>query len=109
VVGLNTDASVRRLKGPSRPLVGQDDRALVLASLASVDAVTLFDEDTPAALIADLLPDVLVKGGDYTPDTVVGAEAVEEAGGRVQILSFHDGYSTTALVSGIRGAPPDTP
>lgn len=103
VVGVNTDASVRRLdKAADRPLVGEDARALVLASLESVDAVTLFDEDTPAALIEALLPDVLVKGGDYTVDQVVGREAVEGAGGRVEIIPFVEGYSTTALLRRIR-------
>ncbi len=103
VVGVNTDASVRRLdKAADRPLVGEEARALVLASLESVDAVSLFDEDTPAALIEALLPDVLVKGGDYTVDQVVGREAVEGAGGRVEIIPFVEGYSTTALLRRIR-------
>jgi D-beta-D-heptose 7-phosphate kinase/D-beta-D-heptose 1-phosphate adenosyltransferase len=98
VLGLNTDASVRRLKGPSRPLVPEDDRAIVIASLAAVDAVTLFDEETPHDLIAELLPDFLVKGGDYRPEEVVGREEVEAAGGRVVILPFLAGRSTTGLV-----------
>jgi rfaE bifunctional protein nucleotidyltransferase chain/domain len=102
VVGLNSDASVRRLKGPARPVVAQDDRAYVLAGLACVDAVTLFAEDTPAALIDALLPDVLVKGGDYTPDTVVGRDVVEAAGGRVVILPFVEGRSTTGILDQIR-------
>jgi D-beta-D-heptose 7-phosphate kinase/D-beta-D-heptose 1-phosphate adenosyltransferase len=101
VVGVNTDASVRRLKGRDRPINAQDDRAFVLAGLACVDAVTLFAEDTPLALIAELLPDVLVKGGDYTPETVVGKEAVEAGGGRVVILPFVPGRSTTAIVDAI--------
>jgi D-beta-D-heptose 7-phosphate kinase/D-beta-D-heptose 1-phosphate adenosyltransferase len=102
VVGVNTDASVRRLKGTGRPLVDERSRAFVLAGLGSVDAVTLFDEDTPRELIAALLPDVLVKGGDYDAREVVGREEVEGAGGRVQIIPFLDGYSTTALVERIR-------
>ncbi|MEX2473559.1 MAG: D-glycero-beta-D-manno-heptose 1-phosphate adenylyltransferase [Gemmatimonadota bacterium] len=103
VIGVNTDASVRRLeKAADRPLVAEDARALVLAALESVDAVCLFDEDTPAALIEALLPDVLVKGGDYRPDQVVGREAVEGAGGRVEIIPFVEGYSTTALLRRIR-------
>jgi D-beta-D-heptose 7-phosphate kinase/D-beta-D-heptose 1-phosphate adenosyltransferase len=102
VVGLNTDDSVRRLKGPERPFNDQAARALVMAALASVDAVSLFGEDTPAELIEALVPDVLVKGGDYEPDTVVGASAVREAGGEVRILPFRHGYSTTALVDRIR-------
>lgn len=102
IVGLNTDGSVRRLKGAGRPIVGQDDRAYVLAGLAAVDAVTLFDEDTPAALIEALLPDVLVKGGDYTPDRVVGRDSVEQAGGRVVIIPFVAGRSTSGIVHSIR-------
>lgn len=106
VVGLNTDASVRRLKGEGRPLNGQDDRAIVLAGLGCVDAVTLFDEDTPRDLIATLLPDVLVKGGDYRPEDVVGREEVERAGGRVVILPYLEGRSTTGLVRRIQGGNP---
>ena len=102
VVGLNTDASVRRLKGPGRPLVEGDARAIVLAGLGCVDAVTLFDEDTPRELVAALLPDVLVKGGDYAPDAVVGREDVEAAGGEVRILPFVAGHSTTEIVRRIR-------
>jgi D-beta-D-heptose 7-phosphate kinase / D-beta-D-heptose 1-phosphate adenosyltransferase len=98
VVGLNTDASVRRLKGEGRPVVSEDDRAFVLAGLGCVDAVTLFDEDTPRALIAALLPDVLVKGGDYRRENVVGGEEVEAAGGRVEILPLVPGRSTTAIL-----------
>lgn len=105
VVGVNTDSSVRRLKGEGRPLVPQGARALVLAGLGAVDAVTLFDEDTPRELIAALLPDVLVKGGDYAPDAVVGRAEVEAAGGEVRILPFRDGHSTTALERRIRGGP----
>ena len=106
VVGVNTDASVRRLKGPGRPLNVEQDRAVVLAALACVDAVTLFDEDTPRALIAALLPDVLVKGGDYRPDDVVGRAEVEAAGGRLVLLPFVEGRSTTALLEKIRSATP---
>lgn len=103
VVGVNTDASVRRLdKAPDRPLVAEDARALVLAALESVDAVCLFDEDTPSALIEALLPDVLVKGGDYALHQVVGRDAVEGAGGRVELIPFVEGYSTTALLKRIR-------
>ncbi len=105
VVGLNTDASVRRLKGPERPLNPEQDRALVLAALACIDAVTLFDEDTPLALISALLPDVLVKGGDYRPDDVVGRAQGEAAGGRLVLIPFVEGRSTTALVDRIRSTP----
>jgi D-beta-D-heptose 7-phosphate kinase/D-beta-D-heptose 1-phosphate adenosyltransferase len=102
VVGVNTDASVQRLKGPGRPLVSQDDRALVVAALAAVDGVTLFDEDTPLALIEALKPDVLVKGGDYELNTIVGREAVEGAGGEVRVIPFVGGYSTSELIQRIR-------
>jgi D-beta-D-heptose 7-phosphate kinase/D-beta-D-heptose 1-phosphate adenosyltransferase len=103
VVGVNDDDSVRRLKGPARPLVAADDRAHVLAALAAVDRVVIFAEDTPAALIAALVPDVLVKGGDYTPDTVVGRATVEAAGGRVVLIPFRPGYSTTGTIARLRG------
>ena len=102
ILGLNTDDSVSRLKGPTRPLVAEDDRAIVVAALASVDAVTLFDEDTPRELIAALLPDVLVKGGDYAMADIVGREEVEAAGGQVATIPFVRGYSTTALLKRIQ-------
>jgi rfaE bifunctional protein nucleotidyltransferase chain/domain len=102
VVGLNTDASTHRLKGVGRPVNAEADRAFILAALEAVDAVTLFDEDTPLDLITRLLPDVLVKGGDYTAATVVGREAVESAGGRVVIVPLTDGRSTTGLIEAIR-------
>lgn len=102
VVGVNTDASVERLKGPGRPVVPQGDRALVLAALESVDAVTLFHEDTPRELLAALLPDVLVKGGDYSREEIVGRAEVEGAGGRVEVIPFIQGRSTTELISRIQ-------
>lgn len=103
VVGVNTDASVRRLeKGGDRPLVPEADRARVVAALEAVDAVCLFDEDTPRALIASLLPDVLVKGGDYAPEEVVGREEVEAAGGKVVIVPLLAGHSTSHLIQRIR-------
>ena len=103
VLGLNTDASVQRLKGPTRPLVQQDDRAQVMAALACVDYVVLFDEDTPLQLIETLRPDILVKGGDYTPETVVGRQQVESWGGRVELIEFVEGRSTTGIVERIQG------
>ena len=104
VVGVNTDASARRLaKEGSRPFVGEDDRAYVLASLECVDVVTLFDEDTPLSLVTALLPDVLVKGGDYAPEGVVGRDVVEAAGGVLKLIPFVEGYSTTSLLKRIRG------
>jgi D-glycero-beta-D-manno-heptose 1-phosphate adenylyltransferase len=103
VVGLNSDASVRRLgKGPDRPIRGEAERAYVLAALAAVDAVVIFDEDTPLELVRALEPDVIVKGGDYAPDTVVGADLVAARGGRVVIIPLTPGQSTTAIVDRLR-------
>jgi D-beta-D-heptose 7-phosphate kinase/D-beta-D-heptose 1-phosphate adenosyltransferase len=102
-VGLNSDASVRRLKGPARPYVRQDERARVLAALEAVDYVVIFDTDEPAPLIARLLPDVLVKGEDWA-HYVSGREAVEAQGGRVVLAPLLEGRSTTALVERIRAA-----
>lgn len=99
VVGINSDASVRRLgKGPERPIRPEADRAYVVAALESVDAVCIFDEDTPLALITALTPDVLVKGGDYTPATMVGADVVTARGGRVVVVPLVPGQSTTRIV-----------
>jgi rfaE bifunctional protein nucleotidyltransferase chain/domain len=103
VMGVNTDASVRRLKGEERPINNEADRLYALASLLVVDAVCLFDEDTPAELIAALKPDVLAKGGDYTVDTIVGAQEVLARGGSVEVIPFVTGYSTTGLIGKIRG------
>ena len=101
VVGVNTDRSARRLgKGTERPLVREADRTFMLAALECVDYVCLFDEDTPAALIHALVPDVLVKGGDYDLDRVVGRDTVEMHGGRVELIPFVEGYSTTDLEIG---------
>ena len=103
IVGLNTDASAARLsKGPGRPVTPETDRARVLAALACVDRVVLFDEDTPLALITLLQPDILVKGGDYQLHEIVGREVVEGRGGRVLALPFVPGYSTSALIDRIR-------
>ena len=103
VVGLNSDASVKRLKGPARPIQSEAARAAVLASLASVDLVTVFDEDTPLELLRLLRPDVLVKGADYTVDQVVGHELLEEYGGQVKLAELLPGNSTTATVARIKG------
>jgi D-beta-D-heptose 7-phosphate kinase/D-beta-D-heptose 1-phosphate adenosyltransferase len=103
VVGVNSDASVRRLKGPTRPVRSEGDRAYVLAALESVDAVVVFDEDTPLELVRALRPDVIVKGGDYTPESVVGAEDVRGWGGEVVIVPLTPGQSTTAIVETLRG------
>jgi rfaE bifunctional protein nucleotidyltransferase chain/domain len=102
VVGLNSDASVRRLKGPGRPLVPQADRAEVLAALEMVDYVTVFSEDTPQRVITQVQPDVLVKGGDWTRDRIVGADIVRACGGTVRALRFARGYSTSGLLKRIR-------
>ena len=105
IVGVNTDASARRLnKGADRPLNPERDRARVLAALAAVDRVVLFGEDTPAELIAELKPDVLVKGGDYRLEEIAGRDAVLSRGGRVEVIPFIEGYSTTALLRRLRSA-----
>lgn len=100
ILALNTDASVRRMKGPARPLVAEQDRAELAAALAAVDAVALFDEDTPRDLIAAVLPDVLVKGADWS-HFIAGREEVEAAGGRVVALPLEPGFSTTSIVERI--------
>jgi D-beta-D-heptose 7-phosphate kinase/D-beta-D-heptose 1-phosphate adenosyltransferase len=104
VVGVNSDASVRRLnKGPERPVRSQADRAYVLAALEAVDAVVIFDEDTPLAIVTALEPDVLVKGGDYREETIVGAPEVRARGGDVIVVPLLEGHSTTSIVDRIRG------
>jgi rfaE bifunctional protein nucleotidyltransferase chain/domain len=100
VLGLNTDASVQRMKGPSRPFMSEEDRAIAAAALEAVDAVTFFDEDTPRELIAELLPDVLVKGADWS-HFIAGREEVEAAGGVVRTVPLETGFSTTNLVEQI--------
>jgi D-glycero-beta-D-manno-heptose 1-phosphate adenylyltransferase len=104
VVGLNSDASVRALKGEGRPIVPQAERAEALRALEAVDRVLVYEDPTPRAVIAALLPDVLVKGADWAPDAVVGREEVEAAGGRVVRVDLSPGHSTTGLVGKIRGA-----
>ncbi|MBK5276879.1 MAG: bifunctional D-glycero-beta-D-manno-heptose-7-phosphate kinase/D-glycero-beta-D-manno-heptose 1-phosphate adenylyltransferase HldE [Desulfuromonadales bacterium] len=101
VLGLNSDASVRRLKGDKRPLIGEEERAHILAALDCIDYVVLFDEDTPLELIKALKPHILAKGGDYTADGVVGKDVVEAYGGRVELVSFVDGKSTTNIIERI--------
>jgi rfaE bifunctional protein nucleotidyltransferase chain/domain len=102
VIGVNTDASVKRLKGESRPINHEQDRLFQLASLLFVDAVCLFDEDTPKELIEAVKPDVLVKGGDYTVDKIVGADFVLGLGGSVEVIPFVEGYSTTSIIQTIQ-------
>jgi rfaE bifunctional protein nucleotidyltransferase chain/domain len=99
VVGINSDASVRRLKGPSRPIVEEHARARVLAALEAVDAIVVFDEPTPLELMIALRPDVIVKGGDYAAEEIVGAEEVRSWGGRVKIVPFVEGFSTTNIIA----------
>lgn len=103
VIGVNTDRSVNGLKGPGRPINPEFSRAELLAALGFVDAVILFNEETPLNLITALKPDVLVKGGDYTPETIVGADVVNANGGRVEVIPFLEGYSSTAVINKILG------
>jgi rfaE bifunctional protein nucleotidyltransferase chain/domain len=102
IIGVNTDSSVSSIKGPSRPIIDEVTRATKLAALLFVDAVILFGEDTPLILIEAVKPDVLVKGGDYTIDTIVGADAVLERGGTVDVIPFLPGHSTTAIIDKIK-------
>jgi D-beta-D-heptose 7-phosphate kinase/D-beta-D-heptose 1-phosphate adenosyltransferase len=102
IVAINSDASVRRLKGSGRPVVPEAERAEILAALEAVDYVTVFDEDTPQQIISRVLPDVLVKGGDWGPDQIVGRAQVEAAGGRVVTIPLEPEYSTTVLLERIR-------
>lgn len=104
IVGINDDASVRRLKGPPRPIMPQDDRASIIAALVSVDYVCLFGEDTPLELITAVEPDVLVKGADWSVDAVVGKDIVESLGGTVQTIEFLPDRSTTGIIAKIREA-----
>jgi rfaE bifunctional protein nucleotidyltransferase chain/domain len=105
VVGLNSDASVRRLKGPDRPVRSEADRAYVLAALAVVDCVAVFEQDTPLELIELLRPDVLVKGGDYQESTIVGASETRARGGDVVTIPLTPGHSTTAIIAKLRSGP----
>jgi rfaE bifunctional protein nucleotidyltransferase chain/domain len=101
IVGLNTDGSVRRLKGPGRPIVDEGDRAAVLAALSAVDYVCLFDEDTPHELIQALVPDILVKGADWSMNDIVGKDVVEAAGGAVRTIEFLPNRSTSKIIEKI--------
>ncbi len=102
IVGLNSDDSVKRLKGPDRPINNTESRAMIIANLAMVDAVVVFEEDTPYELITELLPDVIVKGGDYTIETIVGAKEVIAGGGKVIINPIVEGFSTTNIIEKIK-------
>ena len=104
IVGLNGDASVRRNKGPERPITPQDERAEILSALECVDAVAIFDEDTPAEIITAVQPDVLVKGADWAEDAIVGRDTVEARGGRVVRIAVEPGFSTTGILERIRAS-----
>ncbi len=106
IVGINSDASVKKLKGNSRPMNSEDSRALLVASLLMVDVVVIFDEETPFELIKKIKPDVLVKGGDYTIDTIVGANEVINNGGEVRIIPIEEGYSTTGIMEILKSSSP---
>jgi len=103
IVGLNSDRSVRAIKGPARPITPEHERAEILAALACVDGVVVFDEDTPADIIARLQPDVLVKGADWAADAIVGRETVEQRGGRVVRIPVEQGWSTSEIIKRVRG------
>ena len=102
VIGINSDKSVKELKGPSRPINSLSDRALILSELRYVDYVISFEEQTPLELIKIIMPDILVKGGDYTVETVVGSSEVIHSGGQVKLLQFHEGYSSTNYIDKIK-------
>ena len=102
IIGLNSDTSIKRLKGESRPITQQQSRAMLLASFSFVDAVVLFSEETPINLIGSLLPDVLAKGGDYDIETIVGHKIVQKNGGKIILVPFIDGFSSTSIIEKIR-------
>ena len=102
IIGLNSDASVQKLKGHNRPIIHQEERAMLLACLQFVDAVIIFDEETPITLIQEIQPDILIKGGDYAPEAVIGADVVRKKGGQTIILPFVNGFSTTSIIEKIQ-------
>jgi D-glycero-beta-D-manno-heptose 1-phosphate adenylyltransferase len=104
IVGVNSDASVRAIKGPSRPVTPQDERAEIIGALACVDAVVVFDDETPHDLIAAIQPDILVKGADWADEAIVGRDIVEARGGRVVRVEIEPGYSTTSIINKIRSS-----
>ncbi|MEO8861447.1 MAG: D-glycero-beta-D-manno-heptose 1-phosphate adenylyltransferase [Ginsengibacter sp.] len=104
IVGVNSDASVKGLKGPGRPVNNEQSRSIILASLIMIDAVIVFNEDTPLQLIKNIMPDVLIKGGDYTPETIVGAREVTDNGGAVKIIPLEAGFSSTGIIEKMKNA-----
>ena len=104
IIGLNSDQSIQKLKGEDRPIIDEQARAILLASLEFVDAVVIFSEDTPLKLISALLPDVLAKGGDYEIETIVGHEIVQQNGGKVKLVPFVDGFSSTTIIEKIKNS-----
>ena len=102
VIGLNSDQSIQKLKGKDRPVIDEQSRAILLAALSFVDAIVLFSEDTPLKLISTFLPDVLAKGGDYEIETIVGHEIVQQNGGKVKLVPFVDGFSSTTIIDKIK-------
>jgi rfaE bifunctional protein nucleotidyltransferase chain/domain len=102
IIGLNSDSSIQKLKGKNRPIIDEQSRAILLASFSFVDAVVLFSEETPINLISTLLPDVLAKGGDYKIETIVGCKVVQENGGKVILVPFVDGFSSTTIIDKIK-------
>ena len=106
IVGINSDASIRQLKGEGRPVVPENERAEILSALEYVDAVVIFDDLTPLRIISELMPDVLFKGGDWSKDQIIGGREVEAAGGQVEVVPFVPGYSTTNLLRKIREGTP---
>ena len=104
VIGLNSDQSIQKLKGKDRPVIDEQSRAILLAALSFIDAIVLFSEDTPLKLISALLPDVLAKGGDYEIETIVGHEIVQENGGKVELVPFVDGFSSTTIIDKIKNS-----
>ena len=102
IIGLNADSSVKRIKGPTRPVNDQNSRAALLAAMFFVDAIVIFEQDTPLELITALMPDVLIKGADYSIDNIVGAKEVLANGGEVRTIDFVDGYSSTSIINRIR-------
>ena len=104
IIGLNSDTSIQKLKGKNRPIIEEQSRAILLASLEFVDAVVIFSEDAPLKLISALLPDVLAKGGDYEIETIVGHEIVQQNGGKVKLVPFVDGFSSTTIIEKIKNS-----